>query len=278
MAHVPLAYAINCKRNKEAGHPFLVDNLGDDLLIVLVAFALVFQAPVLGVCGIVLLHLSLWAIYEVGYYENDLISATLEPESKTPPKFEEFRGKFSEVAAWIYAAALGAAGILLISLGPDWYFAESGPSGIWTALAIWVLVLAVLRVTYYFYNRVDKLTRVYLYVALQIPKYGFPAAFFGLAPAGAALVFSQILRRWIPYVVYRYSGSLHSGVPIRGLRLFLFLTGWLLLLPSNWEHTEHYLIGGVAFLVLFARGRSQLWSAIVNASSAKHDQWQSRRS
>ena len=276
MPHHPFEYCIRCKRNKDAGLPFLVDNLGDDLLIILIAFALVLQTPIWGVIAIFFLHVSFWMIYEVGYFENDLISDTLEAESKTPPRFAEFRDKFSEPTAWLYAAGFGAIGIWAMSQTVDWYFTGSALIGFVLSAAIWTAILVSLRLTYWVYNRVDKMSRVFVYLPLQILKYGFPMVFVGLAPAGAALIFAQMMRRWLPYVVYRYSGSLHSGVPIRALRLVMFLTCWLFLLPSNVTEPAHFIIGAVATVLLSIRGFSQLRAALRDASNVRADTWQSK--
>ncbi|MEL6640185.1 MAG: hypothetical protein AAFP98_02550 [Pseudomonadota bacterium] len=276
MPHFPFEYCIHCKRNKDAGLPFLVDNLGDDLLIILIAFALVLDAPLWGVIGISLLHVSLWMIYEVGYFENDLISDTLEPESKTPPRFADFRDRFSEPLSWAYAAVSGGAGIWALGQTADWYFAGTGATGFVAAALIWALVLGALRLNYWVYNRVDKMSRVFLYLPLQLLKYGFPMVLIPLVPAGAALLFAQILRRWLPYVVYRYSGILHSGVPIRALRLMIFVTGWVLLLPSNVMHPAHFIVGGVATVLLSLRGFSQLRAAIKGAKNVRSDTWTSK--
>lgn len=276
--HYPLEYCIHCKRNKDAGLPFLTDNIGDDLLIVIVAFALVLQTPIWGAMAILLLHLSLWMVYEIGYFENDSISATLERESKTPPRFIEFRDKFSVTTAWVYAAVFGAAGIWAVSQVPDWYFADAPENGVWIAAIIWVGVLIALRTIYWFYNRVDKMSRILLYLPLQILKYAFPILFVGLAPAGAALIFAQILRRWLPYIVYRYSGVLHKDLPIRALRLLVFLTVWVLLVPSNITDPAHFIIGGAAAVLLSVRGMSQLRAIIRNVKSVRDDDWQPRKS
>lgn len=276
MPQHPFEYCIYCKRNKDAGLPFLVDNLADDLLIILIAFALVLQAPLWGVIGISLLHVSLWMIYEVGYYENDLISDTLEAESKTPPRFAAFRDKFSEPVSWAYAAAFGVAGLWALGQTSDWYFAGAGLFGVVIAAIIWALVLGALRLTYWAYNRVDKMSRVFMYLPLQLLKYGFPIAFIALVPAGAALLFAQILRRWLPYVVYRYSGVLHNSPPIRALRLVIFLIGWVLLLPSNFMDPAHFVVGGVATVLLSFRGFSQLRAAAKGAKNVRSDTWTSK--
>jgi len=278
MPHYPFEYCIYCKRNKNAGLPFLVDNLGDDLIIILIAFVPTLEAPISGAIGLSLLHVSLWMIYEVGYFENDLVSATLEEESKTPPKFAEFRRKFSEIAAWVYATIFGVAGIWAMVQAVEWHFSGTRASGFLIAAVIWTGVLVTLRFIYWLYNHIDKMSRIFVYLPLQMLKYAFPIGFISLAPAGAALLFAQILRRWLPYVIYRYTGVLHSGVPVRALRLVIFLTGWLLLLPSNFEDPAHYIIGLVAILVLSVRGFSQLRTAIKGAGSVRSDTWQSKNS
>ncbi|PJI85018.1 hypothetical protein BC777_3014 [Yoonia maricola] len=278
MPQYPFEYCIHCKRNTAGRLSFLFDNLGDDLLIILVAFALVLETPIWGAIGISLLHISFWMIYEVGYYENDLISATIESECRTPPRFAALRDKFSEPVSWVYAAVFGAGGIWAISQAADWHFMGMQTSGILMATVIWVTVLIALRLTYWAYSRIDKVSRVFLYLPLQVLKYGFPIGFVSLTPAGAALLLAQILRRWVPYMVYRYTGVLHSGLPIRALRLVIFVTGWLLLLPSNFADPAHYIIGFTAIVLLAVRAFSQFKVVVKDAKSVQADTWASKNS
>ena len=267
--YIPLSYAAKCKRNTARGLPFFVDNLTDDFLILAVAFVPLTQAPLATFLGLLLLHLSLWAIYEVGYFENDLVAATIEPDGKVPPRFSEFRNRFSEPVSWGAAIILGAAGIAVLVAG-GMIPREPDAAGVALAGAVWLAFLIALRLTYRVYNRIDKASRVFLYLPLQMFKYGFGALFLPLAPAGAALIFSQILRRWVPYIVYRNAGSLPTGLEPRILRLLTFCSIWLLLLPAA-EPAGHLIIGAFGFALLLARSNSRILTRWRRATSAAED-------
>lgn len=274
MKYWPFHYATQCKRNKRAGLPFFYDNLGDDLLIVLIAFALASDAPLFVALAIVILHFSFWIIYEVGYFENDSVSVKLERDGKTPAKFEYFEQRFSEPLAWVWALVLGLLGVSVVTYSPTSYFASSNLWGLLANIALWFSVLAALRALYFLYNHVDKMTRIYLYLPLQVLKYAFPVIFFPLSPAGAALVFAQITRRWIPYVIYRYAGEIPNHVPARFIRLIVFILLWLLLLPANFD-SEHLLVGVIGAVLLLIRGRSQFKDTLRMSKSVRLDDWRS---
>jgi len=274
MRYWPFHYAMKCKRNSNAGLPFLYDNLGDDLLIVVIAFAVSSDAPLLLALAVGLLHISFWIIYEVGYFENDVVSERHESDGKTPPNFSRFKLVFSEKAAWCWASFFGVAGVSTAMIVADSYFLQSGAVGLFVALVLWGCLLAMTRAVFSAYNHVDKMSRIYLYLPMQFLKYAFPAIFFPLSPGGAALIFAQMVRRWLPYTIYRYSRKLPGQLPARLLRLIVFVSLWLLLLPSNFEK-EHILFGAVAITFLTLRSMTQFRQLLRNSRNVRQDNWQS---
>lgn len=274
MTHIPFSYAAHCKRNINRGLPFFADNLADDFLLIAIAFAPLSSAPLAMVAGLLLLHFSIWSIYEVGYFENDVVAATLEPNGKLPARFIEFRDAFSEPVSWLAASLLAAAGIgILFAAGlmPS-ALQAAGPAGWMAAGAIWAFVLLGLRQTYRIYNRIDKASRVFLYLPLQLFKYCFAMVFLPLPAAGAALLFAQISRRWVPYIVYRNAGRQATTIKPRVIRLLVFCVLWLLLLPTQ-PLASHALIGVVALLVLLVRARGEIRGILHDGSSAANDSW-----
>jgi hypothetical protein len=274
MRYWPFDYSRKCKRNLDAGLPFFYDNLGDDLLIVLMAFALVSDAPMWVALGVTLLHFSLWIIYEIGYFENDRVSVSLEADGKTPANFEKFRHVFSQKNAWAWAIVIGLAGVAIVMMTPVSYFAGTGITGFLIAAVLWISFLGALRCVYYAFNHVDKMSRIYLYLPLQLLKYAFPALFFTLSPAGAALVFAQVIRRWVPYIVYRHAHKMPEYMPARLLRIIVFTSLWLLLLPSNLTK-EHLFLGAAAGFVLLLRSTSQIRGQLRKSKGIRKDNWQS---
>lgn len=274
MRYWPFDYSRKCKRDLGAGLPFFYDNLGDDLLIVLIAFALVSDAPLWVALGVTLLHFSLWIIYEIGYFENDCVSVNLELDGKTPANFNKFKHVFSKKSAWVWAIVIGLAGVAVIMVTPESYFVGTGITGFLIAAGLWVSLLGALRGIYYAFNHVDKMSRIYLYLPLQLLKYAFPALFFTLPPAGAALVFAQVIRRWVPYIVYRHAHKMPEYLPARLLRMIVFASLWVLLLFSN-PTQEHLLLGAVAGFVLLLRGASQIRGQLRKSKDIRRDEWQS---
>lgn len=270
--YIPFTYAANCKRNTTRGLPFFVDNLADDFLIVAIAFVPLTNAPLSALLGLLLLHFSLWAIYEVGYFENDLVAATIEPDGKVPERFNAYRDRFYEPVSWAVAIVLGAAAIWVLVRGGLLPRAtvESGLAAGLFPFLLWVLVLIGLRLTYRVYNRIDKASRVFLYLPLQLFKYGFGVVLLPLAPAGAALIFAQVIRRWVPYIVYRNTGSLPNGLEPRILRLLVFCSLWILLLPTA-ETSGHLMIGGIGLALLLLRSNSRIIAQWRRATSAADD-------
>ena len=235
----PLLYSAACKRQKQKGLPVLADLLGDDLVILTLAFVPLAAAPGPAVLAVSLLFLSFWAVYEAGYFENDDVSARLEADPRTPAAFDRFR-RWSEPRAWIWAVLAGAPGLVAVEASGGWLPAL-GPAdadgtrapSLTAGLVLWLAALAAMRLLFRVYNHVDKATRVVLYLPLQAVKYGLPALFLPLPAAGAALLVAQALRRWLGYLQYRLTGRRIEILPARVARLGVFALLWLLLLPSQ---------------------------------------------
>jgi hypothetical protein len=168
------------------------------------------------ILGSVLLFFSFWPVYEAGYFDNDKCAARYEDDPRLKPEFARFTNPSLEIHCWVWAIALGAAAVWLIQ--PDrWYIA--GPA--------WLCVLFSCRLVYYFYNRIDKDTRVFIYPILQSFRFASPIAIIDLHSAGAALILSQIIPRWFEYGVYRYQRKHFAlltwpTIPARTLRLVTF--------------------------------------------------------
>ncbi|NNK79042.1 MAG: hypothetical protein HKP40_10060 [Litoreibacter sp.] len=269
---LPLQYASRGKRDPKAGLPFFLDNIGDDLLIILLAFVPLSEAPITVALAIAALHFSFWCIYEIGYYENDRVAILHERHGQVPVGFKQFEDGYSAKLAWAWGIALGATGVVLMWWSGVSHLANIGTIGFVFLILLWGAVLIALRSLFGFYNHVDKMSRVFVYLPLQLFKYAFPALFFVLPAAGVALIFAQIIRRWMPYVVYRYLGKEPVGFPARLNRFAVFAVLWLLLLPSNvdWSFALH---GALIAAWLFFRGLSQINAARSNVRHVTEDDW-----
>lgn len=210
--YLPGDYLIHVKRPLQSG---VFRRLASDDLLLWMLMA----APGLDVralAGIAALFFSLWAIYEIGYWENDICAVRLEADPVISAAFDLFEGENFPEQAWGWALGLGLLGAALLA-GRD--FAAEG--------AKWLTVLLALRAVFWLYNRIDKQSRVWLYLVL----HGFrglavmvvaPVAIVGML-AGVA----QIFARWQEYFLYRAvpaGGAFQwRDTPVRMVQLALFL-------------------------------------------------------
>jgi hypothetical protein len=154
--------------------------------------------PVLHILGLLFLLLSFWAIYERGYVDNDLIAARFEAEPKLSAEFSESTVATPRWQPWIWALAGGAIAILLLR---------------WPALpvaadfAAWSAVLIATHGWFALYNRMDKGTRVWMFIGLQLARSAAFVALVPIVPVGAAAVGAHVLAKWVPYYVYRLVGK-----------------------------------------------------------------------
>lgn len=148
-----------------------------------------------------LLLLSLMAVYELGYFENDMHAAKFEVRPSLDPRVARFRDYPIRFQAWVWSALFAAAG-----LGAAVLLGELDTDRLLTAAVSWALLLVVLRGVFYVYNRTEVGARTFLYPVLQGLKYGAVFLVFVPTVVGVVLVTSQIAAMWATYVVYRLDG------------------------------------------------------------------------
>ena len=210
--YLPGDYLVHVKRPLQAGafRRLLTDDLALWLLMSTRAFDLHF------LCGVTALFFSLWAVYEIGYWENDVCAHRLEVDPVVSPHFAGFdTGRFAW-KAWAAAILLALAGGLAIP--PS---AWAGKSGAWLA------VLVGLRATYWLYNRIDKPSRVWLYLVLHVFRTLALAVVVPVGAVGMMAGVAQICARWQEYFWYRMArtpgGFRWRDTPLRLIQLLFFL-------------------------------------------------------
>jgi hypothetical protein len=77
----------------------------------------------------------------------------------------------------------------------------------------WVAVLISTYACFVFYNRLDKMTRVWLYPLLQFARSAALTVVVSIEPAGVAALGAHVLSRWVPYQVYRRSARWPDARP-----------------------------------------------------------------
>ncbi|MEZ5818072.1 MAG: HAD family hydrolase [Hyphomicrobiaceae bacterium] len=190
--YLPLEYTHRVKR---PGLNFVQRSiLGDDYMLWLVASIVIAAAPFPHVVGMLLLSLSFWTIYELGYVDNDRVGERFEAAPTLTAEYHDVPVATSVVQAWIWAVLLGVAGVAVVEQS----FAPS-----FSSLLAWKAVLIATFGVYLLYNRVDKSTRIWLYALLQLAR---AAAFLVVVPVtafGAMAIAAHALSRWFVYFIYR---------------------------------------------------------------------------
>lgn len=226
LVYLPTDYLGKVKRPKQRANRTLL--IYDILPWVLVGLSA--SLGIIEALGLIALFLSMWSIYEIGYFDNDQCAINYEKDPKLTPDAATFNGRHFKIKAWLTALALGAIAIALIN--PDTFS---------KLYAIWVLTLLALQGTYWIYNRIDKATRVWIYPALQLFRFGALFAVIPIAPVAYAVVFSQVFCRWINYIIYRQQRSAGGETkwPKTADQAIRLVTCFMLLLPlllgGNWE-------------------------------------------
>lgn len=226
LVYLPTDYLSKVKRPRQRANRTLV--IYDILPWVLVGLSTV--PSITQALGLVVLFLSMWAIYEVGYFDNDQCAVNYEKDPKLTPEAQAFNGRYFKTKAWLSALVLGAIAIALIS-----------PAAFLKWYAVWIATLLTLNGTYWIYNRIDKSSRVWVYPVLQLFRFGALFTVVPIAAVAYAVVFSQVFCRWVNYIVYRQQRSAGRDIkwPKTAEQAVRLVTCFILLLPliivGNWQ-------------------------------------------
>ena len=219
--YIPLRYTARAKYPR---FYFIDQILLVDLLLALCATSHDLGALLRAVLVVPFLLVSLMAIYELGYFENDMVAARREENPTLTDDAARFQSFPLHYNAWIWAMVLGVVGFALgYQLGLV--------SSVGYSVGVWVAALAAIRVTFFVYNRTPAASRMTLYAVLQIERY---TAIFLVLPAtlaGSLLALSQITTMWVIYLLYRL-GADKKAFGRELFRLMFFVIG-LLVLTTN---------------------------------------------
>lgn len=187
--------------------------LRDDLAFWILSSIALAAHPWLHILGLIALLASFWTIYERGYVDNDWAAQHLESDGKLTDAYFTAGVATPAVQPWIWAAVTGGAGVYLVHwprvLPLDWLK--------------WAAVLTATYAIFKFYNRVNKPTRVWLFLVLQFARAGCILALVSIAPAGAAALGALVLARWVPYYLYRLGGGDWPDIQTNLMRLLFYL-------------------------------------------------------
>jgi hypothetical protein len=222
--YLPFIYLEQAKRPGEQF--FLRVVIADELVLGILATSWLSATPIVHAIGMLFLILSFWCIYELGYYENDLIAEKYERDPVLSHTYKRYKNRINFGEPWLWAIIFAIPGLIFLharefnpnspTLGFSWW--EIGKQAL-----SWLGLLLSLRITYSIYNHVDKQTRIWIFPFLQIYKcFGFLCV-TTTNIVGAMLFAAQVISRWVAYIVYRYSDrDWPKKFPVQLLRCLLF--------------------------------------------------------
>ena len=275
--YLPLLYLGKVKRAGQ--NYFLKSVLAEDFPLLLLAFTWGVNNPLWHSLGILLLLVSFWCIYELGYYENDVVGEKYEEKPVLSEKYLSSKSSPIRVIswqAWIWAVGLGSIGVValdiglgLVPLANDGLVATSHQLFKLNILplAYWTGFLIFSRFCFWIYNYCNKQTRIWLYFLIQSCRYYGFAAVTPINFIGASLLSSNILSRSMLYILYRYAGGNRSDWPAQIPDKFLRLLIFIALLATITIGVNSFAAfrtwqAGVILLWLIVRGTSQIKAVI----------------
>ncbi|WP_143273854.1 haloacid dehalogenase-like hydrolase [Bradyrhizobium canariense] len=220
----PFYYTQRVKR--PGGNYMCYGVLFEDVAFLWIALAWTMPFPVVGMLALLVVHLSFWVIYELGYFENDTAAAKREKAPNVPSGTAEAVRRMKSGPAWIVALLLGIAGGAILTRynaqsvhglqGLEWAQAFVGFCG------IWLLYLIASRIAFWVYNRTNTELRAYVYVILQVFRSIGYTIIIDCNSVGGALLLALVFARWQPYLTYRFAG-VYRPVSYRLLTAFYLI-------------------------------------------------------
>ena len=200
---------------KHPGERFIVrDILQEDFALWLLSSIGLAVDPALHTVGLLLLSLSFWAIYERGYVNNDVSASRYEVDPVLNAAFGRTEVATPAIQPWVWALVAGGAANAMLHPTSGAFIVH-----FW----LWIGVLVSTYACFLLYNRIDKMSRVWLYPLLQLAR---SAAFIVVVPielAGAAALAAHVLSRWVPYQFYRLASRRWPNIRMPLTRLISFM-------------------------------------------------------
>jgi hypothetical protein len=211
-AYLPGQYLSRIKRPGE--HYISRGILQEDFAFWVLSSIGLAAAPATHLLGLLFLLASFWTVYELGYVDNDAVAKRFEKDPKLSAAFADGQVPTPRWQPWIWSAALGLAAIALLR----W---PQRPA--WNDAVRWGAVLLATHGWFYYYNRFDKLTRIWLYAGLQLARVAALVMLVPVTAIGALALGSHVLAKWVPYCAYRIGGAAWPTVPVHLVRLMFFM-------------------------------------------------------
>ncbi|BAZ46610.1 hypothetical protein NIES4102_36460 [Chondrocystis sp. NIES-4102] len=283
--YFPLLYSEKIKRPDK--NFFLTTVIGEDFIIILLAFYHFSYHPLSNTLGLFLLQISFWCIYELGYIENDLIGEQYEENAILSSNYQIYKkNSFPMWQPWLWAVALSLLGLLILSKNLTTgnnqinlnIFEGSSEQLSWLSyeLICWLGFLVLSRYLFHIYNYLNKQSRIWFYTILQTCRYCGYLIIIPTNTIGLILLVSKVLTRSIQYILYRYLGGKNSSWPWDFPRYFYCLLIYLLLLGVlAINERDFYLIANLQVLSIvafcLARGSKHFLRVFTQFTSVQED-------
>jgi len=208
------------------------------------------SAPLFHTIGLGLLLISFWAIYELGYMDNDLQAARFEAKPHLTDQYFTRREYVHQWQPLFWAAGAGVLGLAVLRYPARPVAADVGR---------WLFVLLATLLWFRLYNRFDKQTRIWMFVGLQFARAGAFLILVPAAPIAVSAIGALLLARWVPYYHYRVDGEWPRGRQDTARLLFFVV---LATLQASTQGVSTIANGtALSFLVWNALwARKELWS------------------
>jgi len=231
-SYLPFLYTQRAKRPGE--NYMLYGFLLEDMVHLWLAFAWIMAQPLIGAIALLLMHLGFFAVYELGYQENDVLAVRHEAKPTLKAQAAAYVDRVKPLLAWLAALALSLPGLALL-----WRFDPASltttawgldPARSFAVLcAAWIAYLVFQRASFWIYNRLDTNSRSLAYVVLQVVRLSGYAVLLRVNLVGAAILLSLVLARWVKYIVYRDMGrTLAESQRVLMLAFFVIIASSLL--------------------------------------------------
>ena len=208
----------------------------DDIPVLLLAFSWQANHTILYSISILLLLVSFWCVYELGYYENDLVAEKYEEKPKLSITYHSYKNIMKTWHPWLWSVVFSVLGVTCLTKAEgvnipfeDKLISTGLESFTLSLLAVvcWLIFLLATRFCFWIYNHLNKHSRTWLYLLLQSFRYYGFLVVTATNPIGTSLLSSHILCRTMLYIVYRYSGGNADDwprqVPEKLLRWLIFM-------------------------------------------------------
>lgn len=248
-AYIPFLYT---QRAKRPGQNYMLYGVVlEDLVLLCIAIGWLMPFTASAVLGLLLLHLSFWTIYEIGYMENDTLAAQHEAKPQVYSAAASYADRVKPLGAWLACLGFAVPGVwLLVYFNPSnvrlHQVISDGVALFAVTLIGWLAYVGLSRVAYWTYNRLDVDARSNFYLVLQLFRTTGYAIFFCLNFVGATILLCLAFARWVKYLVYR-----DAGLKLKEDQRFLMLVFYVVMVATGFavEGTDALSLQALAALI-----------------------------